>query len=96
MKKALLALAAVAVIFTACGSSTDTPSYDAPDPVISNNVIADIAWDSLSSTDQAGVCLAVSDGVQSYEVDAFVDGADNTVSEQEALLILRYIAAEKC
>jgi hypothetical protein len=95
MRKFLIAIAAVAVIFTACGSSTDTPSYDAPAPP-SNNVLADYAWDTLTDADQAMVCLAVSDGVQSYEVQGFLEGANYTFTEQEAVEILNYIAADKC
>ena len=98
MKKLLAGLAAVgALAFTAC--STDSPSsYDPLQGTgpYNDDSLSDAAWDMLSSSDQAGVCLALSDGIDDYEVKAFVEGANNSVTYYEAVDILKYIAAEKC
>jgi hypothetical protein len=74
MKKALIALAAVAVIFTACGSSTDT----SPEPA-SGGVSYEVTADDVVDAAAPGVVdtfCTLYDDIGNYDaaLDAFADG----------------------
>ena len=104
MKKALLALAAVAVIFTACGSSTDTPGTvtvtetEAAAPQVDANLeAARIAWDVISPSDQADLCLYYNTppvGITPPLVRAFDSEAHLGYAESER--VLSTLLAEEC
>jgi len=99
MRKFLIGIIAVgALAFTAC-SKDSSPSYGYDEPVQTQpdiEVIADMAWDSLPSIDRVSVCLALSDGLDAYELDAFQEGSEGAFSETEAIDALNYIAENKC
>ena len=103
MKKALIALAAVAVIFTACGVDATDEQVDVIDSTIEqpsdpNLEAARIAWDvGLSPSEQADLCAYYNTppvGLTPPLVRAFDSEAHLGYAESER--VLSTVLAEEC
>jgi len=103
MKKYLAVLAVGAVLFTACGSDTETPSYSvaptgATAEVAPTNLdILRAVWDMQPAANQASICEFYNTppvGTTPQMVRAFARGAEMDYAEAEQ--ILNIVLAEEC